>query len=43
MKSYSWSTHKKEAPPPEEDEYAELYKVDEPVIRFEGEVYKIQG
>ena len=36
----SRSTHM--ALPPEEDENAEFYKVDEPVIRFEGEVYKIQ-
>ena len=31
-----------EAPPLEEDKYADLYKIDEPVIKFEGGVNKIQ-
>ena len=36
------STHMAEARPPEEDQYAEFFKVYEPVIRFEGGVNKIQ-
>ena len=31
-----------EAPPLEEDKYAEFYKKDKPVIKFEGGVNKIQ-
>ena len=31
-----------EAPPIEEDEYAKFYKIEEPVIRFEGGVNAIQ-
>ena len=38
----SRSTNMVEAPPMEEDKYAEFYEVDEPVIRFEGGVNKIQ-
>ena len=32
----SRSSHMAEAPTLEEDEYAEFYEIDEPVIRFEG-------
>ena len=38
----SWSAHMVEAPPLEGDKYAEFYKVDEPVIRFEGGMNEIQ-
>ena len=38
----SWSEHMAEAPPLEDDEYAEFYEVDELVIRFEGRVNEIQ-
>ena len=31
-----------EAPPLEEDKYAEFYEIDKPVIRFEGGVNEIQ-
>ena len=31
-----------EAPPLEEDEYADFYEIDEPVIQFEGGVNEIQ-
>ena len=38
----SWSTHTAKAPPQEEDEYAEFFKVDELVIRFGEGVHEIQ-
>ena len=38
----SRSSHLAEALTLEEDEYAEFYEIDEPVIRFEGGVNKIQ-
>ena len=38
----SRSAHMVEAPPLEDDKYAEFYKVDKPVIKFEGGVNKIQ-
>ena len=38
----SRSSHMAEAPPLEEDEYAEFYKIDEPVIKFEGGLNEIQ-
>ena len=38
----SQSTHLAEALPLEEDEYFEFYEVDEPVIRFDGGLNKIQ-
>ena len=31
-----------EAPPLQEDKYAKFYKMDEPVIKFEGGVNEIQ-
>ena len=34
-------TWQAEAPPLEEDKYAEFYEIDEPVIRFEGGVNEI--
>ena len=36
------STHIAEAPLLKEDEYAEFYRVDEPVIKFEGRVNETQ-
>ena len=33
---------KVEAPPLEKEKYAELYEVDEPIIKFEGGVNEIQ-
>ena len=38
----SRSAHMAEAQPLEEDEYAEFYKVDEPVIKFESRLNEIQ-
>ena len=38
----SRSSHMAEAPLLEEDEYAEFYEIDEPVIHFEGGVKEIQ-
>ena len=38
----SRSSHMAEAPTLAEDEYAEVYEIDEPVIRFEGGVNEIQ-
>ena len=38
----SKSSHMAEAPLLEEDEYAEFYEIDEPVIQFEGGVNEIQ-
>ena len=42
MDALSWSALTTEAPPLEEDEYAKLYKIDEPVIKFKGGVNEIQ-
>ena len=42
MDALSWSTHMAEAPLLEEDKYAEFYKIDESLIKFEGGVNKIQ-
>ena len=38
----SRSSHIVEAPPLEEDKYVKFYKVDKPVIRFEGGLNKVQ-
>ena len=38
----SRSCHMAEAPPLEEDEFAKFYRIDKPVIKFEGEVNEIQ-
>ena len=38
----SLSAHMAEALPLEDDKYAEFFKVDKPVIKFEGRVNKIQ-
>ena len=40
--AFSWSTHMGEVPPLEEDEYAEFYEINKPVIKFEGSVNEIQ-
>ena len=40
--AFSRSSHMAETPPFEEDEYAEFYEMDEPVIKFEGGVNEIQ-
>ena len=37
----SRSSHMAEAPPLEEDDYSEFYKIDEPVIKFEEGVNEI--
>ena len=42
MDALSRSSHMAEAPPLEEDEYAEFYEIEKPVIRFEGGVNEIQ-
>ena len=41
-KENSQSAHMAEAPLLEEDKYAELYKTDDSVIKFEGRVNEIQ-
>ena len=42
LDALSRSSHMAEAPTLEEDKYAKFYKIDKPVIRFEGGVNKIQ-
>ena len=42
MNALSWSAPMAEARPLEEYEYAEFYKIDEPVFKFEGGVNEIQ-
>ena len=39
--TFSRSSHMVEATPLEEDEYAEFYEIDKPIIRFEGGVNEI--
>ena len=42
MWTHNRSSHMAEAPSLEEDEYAEFYEIDKPVIRFKGGVNEIQ-